>query len=249
MNPALPSTMKTNIKKSRAKGIFITGTDTGVGKTIVTAFLAKYMLEKGRNVITQKWIQTGCSEFSLSDAAIHLKIMGRDKNDIKGFRDYILPYMFKTFSSPHLASSIENKKISAARIMKSFKILSKRFDFVLVEGSGGVMVPLDRRILLIDLAQKAGLPVLIVAQNKLGAINHTLLAIEALRLRKMDILGIVFNNLQKEDARIIKDNPRIIEALTGENILGVLPWIEKPEKLYECFVPMAEKICETILIP
>lgn len=228
------------------KGIFITGTDTSVGKTIITAFLAKYMLEKGCNVITQKWVQTGCSRFLLSDAGFHLKIMGCGKNYIKGFEDYIVPYMFRTPSSPHLASSIENKKIRAAKIINSYKVLSKRFDFVIVEGSGGVVVPLDRRVLLIDLAQEAGLPVLIVAQNKLGAINHTLLAVEALRLRKMDILGIAFNNPREEDARIIKDNPRIIEALTGENILGVLPWIEKPEKLYEHFVPIAEKICRKL---
>ncbi len=229
------------------KAIFVTGTDTGVGKTIITAFLAKYMLEKGRNVITQKWVQTGCSEFSLSDAAFHLKIMGCDKNNIKGLKDYILPYMFKTPSSPHLASSIENKKISATRIIKSFEILSKRFDFIIVEGSGGVIVPYNEKDLMIDVVKKLDLAVLVVAQNKLGAINHTLLSIEALRKRCIEVLGIVFNNPRKENTRIIKDNPRIIEALTGENILGVLPWIEKPEKLYERFTSIGERICKAVM--
>ncbi len=228
------------------KSIFVTGTDTGVGKTIVTAFLARYMLEKGRNVITQKWVQTGCPEFSLSDAAFHLKIMGRDKYDIKGLEDYVLPYMFGTPSSPHLASSIEDKKIRTARIVKGFKVLSKGFDFVIVEGSGGVLVPYNKKGLIIDIVKKLDLAVLVVAQNKLGAINHTLLSIEALRRRNIEILGIVFNNLEKEDIRIIKDNPCIISALIKENVFGVLPWIEKPEKLYERFVPIAEKICRKL---
>jgi len=226
--------------------LFITGTDTGVGKTVIAGYLAKYLLNKGHTAITQKWIQSGCKGNFPLDIAVHLKIMGKDKSYINDYLRFICPYKFRFPASPHLASKIENKRINPRKIIRSFRTLARKFDFVIVEGSGGVMVPLDRRILLIDLAQEAGLPVLIVAQNKLGAINHTLLAIEALRLRKMDILGIVFNNPQKEDARIIKDNPSIIGALTGENILGVLPWIEEPEKLYKHFVPIAEKICRKL---
>ncbi len=223
--------------------LFITGTDTGVGKTVIAGYLARHLLNKGHTTITQKWVQSGCKGNFPSDIAAHLKAMARNKSYVKDCLHLVCPYKFRFPASPHLASRMENKRINPRKIIRSFRTLAQRFDFVIVEGSGGVMVPLDRRILLIDLAQEAGLPVLIVAQNKLGAINHTLLAIEALRARKMDILGIVFNNPQKEDARIIKDNPRIIGALTRENILGVLPWIEKPEKLYERFIPIAEKIC------
>lgn len=223
-------------------GLFVTGTDTGVGKTVITGCLARLLLNKGHAIITQKWVQSGCKGNFSSDIAVHLKIMGKDKSYVNDYLHLVCPYKFRFPASPHLASRMENKRINPRKIIKSFKTLAQKFDFVIVEGSGGVMVPLDRRILLIDLAQEAGLPVLIVAQNKLGAINHTLLAIEALRTRKMDILGIVFNNPQKEDARIIKDNPRIIGALTRENILGVLTWIELPEKLYERFIPIGEKI-------
>ncbi|OIO33633.1 MAG: dethiobiotin synthase [Candidatus Omnitrophica bacterium CG1_02_40_15] len=244
MNPALSSTMRTNIKKSGVNGLFVTGTDTGVGKTVITGCLARYLLNKGYAAITQKWVQSGCKGNFPPDIAAHLKAMARNKSYVKDYLHFVCPYKLRFPASPHLASRMENKRINPRRIIKSFKTLAQRFDFVIVEGTGGVMVPLDRRILLIDLAQEAGLPVLVVAQNKLGAINHTLLAIEALRLRKMDILGIVFNNPQKEDARIIKDNPRIIGALTRENILGVLPWIEEPEKLYESFAPIAKKICK-----
>lgn len=224
-------------------GILITGTDTGVGKTVIAGYLARYMLNKGHAVITQKWVESGCSKDFPSDIAEHLKAMDRDKSYVKDFIDLVSPYRFKFPGSPHLAARMESKKIDSRKIIKSFKTLEQRFDFVIVEGSGGLMVPLDRRTLLIDIAQEAGLPVLVIAQNKLGAINHTLLTVEALRARKMNIIGIVFNNPRKEDAVIIKDNPRIIAELTKENILGVLPWIEKPEKLYEHFVPVAEKIC------
>lgn len=223
-------------------GIFIAGTDTGAGKTVIAGYLARYMLNKGHGVITQKWVQSGCSKDFPSDIAEHLKAMGKDRSYVKDFLNLVCPYKFKFPASPRLAARMENKKINTRKIIKSFKTLEERFDFVIVEGSGGVMVPLDKRTLMIDLAQEAGLPVLIVAQNKLGTINHTLLTIEALRARKMNIIGIVFNNPRKEDAVIIKDNPRIIAELTKENILGVLPWIKKPEKLYEHFVPIAEKI-------
>lgn len=222
------------------KGIFITGTDTAVGKTIVTGLLARYLREKGYKVITQKWVQTG-SRVS-EDINLHLKIMGLPKTAIKKHLNYLCPYIFKLAASPHLAASAENRKIDIARIKKSFKFLSSEFDFVIVEGLGGALVPLDEKRLVIDIAGQLGLPVLVVAQNKLGVINHALLTMEALKQRKMKILGILFNNYQGQNKLVLKDNPEIIGKITAGKILGVLPWSKRPDLLYKKFLPIARKI-------
>ena len=224
------------------KAMFITGTDTGVGKTIVTGCLTRYLSEKGHNVITQKWIQTGCNAFSHSDIATHLKIMGRKAAAIKKELPYVLPHMFKHASSPHLASKIEGRRISAGKIVKSFNFLSRHFDFGIVEGVGGAMVPFTDKRLVIDIVKELNVPVIIVAGNKLGAINHTLLTIEALRARKVKILGLVFNNMGKGDKLILEDNPRIIKALSGQIIFGTLPWEPSYKKLYKRFTPIGERI-------
>lgn len=228
------------------KGIFVTGTDTGVGKTVITGFLARHLISKGHNVITQKWVQTGCPDFSSTDVAWHLKIMGRSRNDIHDYLKDVLPYRFNTASSPHLACRIEGRRISPAKIIKSFRVLSRAFDFVIVEGAGGALVPFDKNNLLVDIAKKLGLDVLIVAENKLGAINHTLLTIEALRKRKMRILGVVFNNQESEKRIVTQDNPLIVEALSREKVFGILPWKDGFDKLYKDFIPIGEKICKAL---
>ncbi len=225
------------------RAIFVTGTDTGVGKTIVTGCLAKYLKSRGHSVITQKWIQTGCNSFDFPlDIKAHLDIMGRDKNGIKSYLKHVAPYIFRPAYSPHLASQIENKRINADKIKKSFQLLAHKFDFVIIEGIGGALVPFNKKRLVIDIVKDLNLAVLIVAQNKLGAINHTLLTIEALKTRNIKILGIIFNNLKGQDKQIIEDNPRIIKKITGQKILGILPWRKSHSKLHRDFFPIAERI-------
>jgi len=228
--------------KNRVNGLLVAGTDTGVGKTIITGCLARYLLAQGCRVITQKWAQSGCGSGFPADIAEHLKIMGKDKSYLRDYSDIVCPYKFRYPASPHLAAGLENKTIDPRKIFEDFKTLTRDFEFVIVESIGGVMVPLNKKVLLIDLIRESGLPVLIAAQNKLGAINHTLLTIEALRARKINILGIVFNNPAQEDSLVSADNPRIISAFSKTDILGVLPWIKNREKLYRSFIPIAEKI-------
>ncbi len=222
------------------KALFVTGTDTGAGKTIVTGLLARFLKDKGLKVVTQKWIQTGSR--TCQDIKVHHKIMGISEKNTRPLENLLCPYRFLLPASPHLAARAENKRISASRIKMSFKFLSKKFDFIIVEGIGGALVPLDNSNLTIDIAKKLNLPVLIVAQNKLGAINHTLMTVEALKSRKIKISGILFNNFKNQDGKILRDNPRIIGKLTGIRILGILPWDKRIDFLYKKITPAARKI-------
>ena len=222
------------------RAIFVTGTDTGVGKSLVTGLLARHLKERGFMVVTQKWIQTGSHVHA--DINLHLKIMGVSKAEIKDYLDSICPYVFSLPASPHLAAKAEKKRIDIARIKRSFKLLSSKFDFVIVEGVGGSLVPVDEKYLVVDIAKELNLPVLVVAQNKLGAINHTLMTIEVLKHRKIKILGILFNDYKGQDKLVLKDNPDIIRKLTKQNILGVLPWDKRIDVLYKKFMPIARKI-------
>lgn len=221
------------------KAIFITGTDTGVGKTVVTGLLAGYFLKKGYRVVTQKWAQTGNGK----DIRIHIKIMRGKQGDYTTLGSLMSPYVLQHASSPHLAARLEGKRIDLSRVEKSFIVLSKMFDIVIVEGTGGVFVPLGEQTLLIDFVKRLRLPVLVVAGNKLGCVNHTLLTIEAMKSRRIKILGIVFNNMAKnEDTVILRDNPRIVKKFIKDDILGVLPFDRKVPNLYRYFMPIGEKI-------
>jgi dethiobiotin synthetase len=225
-----------------SKGIFITGTDTEVGKTTVCGLLGCYLKNRGYRAITQKWVQTGSKGFS-GDIDLHLKLMGRKRKEINDYLPYVSAYSFAFPASPHLAAVLEKRVIDAEKIKQSFKFLSRRFEFIIVEGSGGVLVPFNRRNLLIDIARELNLPVLLVAANKLGAINHTLLTVEALRNRNMKIIGIIFNNLSKKVNKIIlKDNIRIVRALSGETVLGTLLWVKDKNSLRKAFIPIGKRI-------
>lgn len=222
--------------------LFVTGTDTGVGKTLVTGLLGRYLLEKGYTVITQKWIQTGSKGFP-EDIDTHLRLMHRERQDVHSHLSQIAPFVFRFPSSPHLASELEKRPVRAHKIKQSFKLLSGKFDYVVVEGTGGALVPFNTRKLVIDIARELDLPVLIVAQNRLGAINHTLLTIEAIRRRKMRTIGIIFNSQKdKTEEIVLRDNPEIVRTLTKVDILGNLPWLQDKNLLYEKFIPIGDSI-------
>ena len=225
-----------------AESIFITGTDTGIGKTIITGLLLKFFRSKGVNAITQKWIQTGNVGVS-EDIEEHFKIAGINGIDVKEKYKDIVPYIFSLPASPHLAAQEEDVVIDKEKIRESLTRLKKEFDTVLVEGSGGFLVPISNEYLLADLVTEEKMPVLIVSRNKLGAINHTLLTVQAVKKRGLKILGIVFNRIDKNtNEKVAVDNMKIVEDITGEKVFGEIKNIDDDEKLYEEFVPIADKI-------
>ena len=223
----------------KTQSIFIAGTDTGIGKTIVTGLMAGFFLRCGYKTITQKWVQTGTE----SDIDAHVRLMGRDRKNSVKYISLTCPYHFHLPSSPHLAAFIEKKAIIKEKIKQRFLSLEKTFDIVIVEATGGVLVPLSESLLMIDVVKELSIPAVLVAGNRLGAVNHTLLSIEALKKRKIRILGIIFNNLDKKtDPRILEDNPVIIEKITGEKILGVLPYTKDVNLLYGEFISIGNKL-------
>jgi dethiobiotin synthetase len=227
-------------------GIFITGTDTDVGKTLITGLLARALCEQGKSVITQKWVQTGCRTFKDTDIATHLSLMNRSVDEIKPFLSDIIPYSFKFPASPHLAARKENKRIDLHKIEKSYHALCEKFELVLTEGAGGLMVPVTPKILFIDLAQKLGLPIILVVHNKLGCVNHALLSIEAIRQRNIKLLGLIFNNAENQNAEILKDNVQIVASISGETVLGVVPRSKDKNVLYRAIKPVANRILNRI---
>lgn len=231
----------------RVRSVFITGTDTGVGKSFFCGLLGRFFQDKGYKVVTQKWVQTGCEGFA-EDLSVHLEFMGKSKEEFESWHDDMSVYTFKLAASPHLAAEVENTVIDAGKIKSSFQRLSNDFDVVIAEGAGGVLVPYDRGRVMIDIAKELGLCVIIVAQNKLGAINHTLLTIEAVRHRGMEIVGIVFNSCcHSVEEAIVADNPEIIRQLGGEMILGTLPWSQDREILIEEFEQIGERTADRMV--
>ncbi len=167
-----------------SKGLFITGTDTGVGKTFVAGAIAAHLRSKGKSVGVLKPAETGCrergGELYPADAMLLKKAAGTDDPI-----ELICPYIFSEPLAPAVAAKRAKVKINIGLIEEIYKMLSERHDFVIVESAGGLMVPLSGKYLNLDLAQALNLPVVIVGRAGLGTINHTMLTVTAARERNL----------------------------------------------------------------
>lgn len=191
------------------KVIFISGIDTDVGKTIATGLYARALMDQGFSVITQKMIQTGCRAFS-DDVLVHRKIQKIDltEEDLNGAT---CPYLFEYPCSPHLAAKQEGKHIEARKIEKSTALLAKKYDYVLLEGAGGLMVPYHNWETTLDYIQKQGYPLVLVTSGKLGSINHTLLSLEACKTRNINVLCVLYNLYPEYDPMISEETQRYLK--------------------------------------
>lgn len=208
--------------KTMIQGIFITGTDTGVGKTHVATGIAAALRGKGVNVGVMKPVETGCGlragRLVPKDA---LKLMKAAR--VRDSLSLVNPYQFRKPMAPFMAAEQEGKRINPDRIQDAFTTLSKRHVFMIVEGAGGIMVPLTASYTYLDLAKALGLQVLIIARPGLGTINHTLLTVAALRQRRIMIAGIVINYAEDITPGFVeKLNPLAIEKITGVKIVGIV---------------------------
>jgi dethiobiotin synthetase len=223
-------------------GVFVTGTDTGVGKTLVCGLLAGFLRPRGVRVVTQKWVQTGC-EGEPEDLSAHWRLAGLSGPPPVEHPSDLCPYRFRLPSSPHLAAAREGRRIDASVIEESYRRLASRHDLVIVEGTGGFLVPLAEGLLAGDLVARVGLPVLVVVGNRLGCVNLALLTVEAVRRRGVPLLGLVFNRPPgdaRTPAEVLSDNPRAVAVAAAAPVLGELPFLPDANRGAESFAPIGE---------
>lgn len=192
--------------------IFVTGTDTGVGKTYICQLILEALRNRGTKAIGYKPIACGDRD----DAHSLAKACG--ETDL----DRINPVHMKTPVSPYVACMLENRNIDPASLVSHYQSLAANHDTVIVEGAGGWQVPITRDYHISDFAKELGLPVLLVAANKLGAINHILLTIDAIRAKGLTCIGLILNQLDDELDTAMITNKGVIEALSGVPLLDHL---------------------------
>tara|TARA_Y100001970_G_scaffold53959_1_gene68388 strand:- start:10120 stop:10791 length:672 start_codon:yes stop_codon:yes gene_type:complete len=199
---------------------FITGTDTEIGKTIFTGLFGNLLNKKNITVTTQKWVQTGNQDYPL-DITIHDQLIKSSQTNNDTIQQCRMPYSFKLPASAHLAAKEENKMIDQNKIIQSLRYLEKNFNTVLIEGLGGIYVPLNETLTTLDVLEQLKIHTIIIIPNQIGAINHALLTIEAIANRQIPISGFIINNMNtKTPEQVKQDNPTIIQSLSGITCIG-----------------------------
>ncbi|NTU52320.1 MAG: ATP-dependent dethiobiotin synthetase BioD [Chlorobiaceae bacterium] len=190
--------------------LVVAGIDTGIGKTVATGLLARHFAAEGLRVITQKIAQTGCSGIA-EDIVIHRTLMGSGllEVDLDGTT---CPFVFPFGASPHLAAALEGRVIEIMTIRRSTFMLRKNHDLVLLEGAGGLLVPLNPELLFADYVRDAGYGLVLVTSPRLGSINHTLLSLEACVSRGIEVRGVIYNRFLGEEERIVTDTRKVIAS-------------------------------------
>ncbi len=207
-------------------GLFITGTDTGVGKTVVTAGLAMLLRSRHQPVGVMKPIQTGCRGVNGRSFTDDNKIL-RWAAETDDSLELVTPYRFHSPLAPLVAGRIERKRISPSKILRAYRQLQQRHFFILVEGIGGILVPITKKDRVLELIQLLDLPLLIVARSGLGTLNHTLLTVHQAREAGIPVAAILLNTPQPQKQGLAeKTNPGILAELTGLPVLGPIPFIE-----------------------
>jgi dethiobiotin synthetase len=206
-------------------GLFITGTDTGVGKTFLACGLAALLRESGYKVGVMKPAETGCDR---GDG----KLMPQDAVALKEASgcelplETICPYQFGEPLAPGVAAEREGIRIDIDRLMSIYDKVSAGHNITIIEGAGGLMVPILPSYTYADLAKVLKLPVLVVAVNKLGMINHLLLTLEHASCMGLSVLGYVLNEIEKQPSLAARTNREALAFLTGVPCLGELPYAQ-----------------------
>lgn len=201
--------------------LFISGIDTDIGKTYATGLLAKALMQQSVDVITQKLVQTGISkqadgELGIADDILsHRQLMGMPLQpcDI----DFTTcPYRYEKPASPHLSAALANEPLDPEVIMRSTIALQNDYEMVLLEGAGGLLVPINEQLLTLDYIAEQGYPIVLVTSGRLGSINHTLLSLEAIKSRGLMIHSVIYNHIhddaEQTDAEIANSTIDFLQA-------------------------------------
>lgn len=212
---------------SRNRGLFITGTDTGVGKTLVAAALAKMLTERGYKVGVMKPAETGVTDpATLGPDAALLKWAARsEQTDAQ-----ICPYRLRAPLAPAVAASHEQLRINYSHLVEQAQATIASYEFTIIEGAGGLLVPLAGGLLMADFAQAVQLPLLVVCRPNLGTINHTLLTLFTAKTMALPLAGYLINNMPKEKTAAEETVAHSLASLTTAELLGVLDVVEGSEQ-------------------
>lgn len=212
-------------------GIFITGTDTAVGKTLVTAALAWNLKGLGLDVGVMKPVETGVVKGQLSDAGRLTRAA-----QVSDLPDLVCPYVFRFPVAPLDAARAERRTIEIATVMKAYRALQVQHDLLLVEGAGGVHVPLTSKMDVLDLIEQLKAPVLVVGRVGLGGVNHALLTLNALRERKIPILALVLNRTTPAKTATARRQERstvnLLREFAGVPVIGPLVYMSGLEERF-----------------
>ena len=192
-----------------SKAYFVSGIDTDAGKTYVTGYIARHLMDTGKRVITQKFIQTGNVGFS-EDIELHRRIMGTGMlpEDID---HTTAPVIFSYPASAQLAARIDGKEIDLDVIDRATQRLLSLYDIVLIEGAGGLAVPITDTFMAIDYVQSRRLPLILVTNGVLGSINHTILSLKAIAAAGIELAAVIYNQYYDNDAVIAADTAAFVE--------------------------------------
>lgn len=213
------------MSRHRVKGIFVTGTDTGVGKTVIAGALAALLRADGVNVGVMKPVQSGGIRENgrlISEDSRFLMKAARVDDDLS----LVNPYCLEPALSPNVAADISDVRIDPSAIVRAFDELASRHDMVIVEGAGGLLVPIRDDFLIADLILALNLPIVVVARPNLGTINHSLLTLCYAQRLGIKAIGTVINGYREDAAGIAeKTSPAIIERLSGVPLIGIVPYL------------------------
>lgn len=208
-----------------SKGFFITGTDTGIGKTIVSGALIRAIHLFGLKPFGMKPVESGCGkegDVLIPYDGLFLKQTAHMQDPI----NLVTPCCFENPLAPLAASEIERKNVNISEIRKAFAKLNRKYEAAVIEGVGGLLVPIKKNYYVSDLAKEFSLPLIVVAKPGLGTLNHIMLTVNYAQKEGLEVAGVIINNSQPpENSLAEKTNPQILMQICPVPLLGIFPYL------------------------